>query len=266
MADKDDPKDDGEDKARLAGGGDELPEDVEELKKLIRERDRKLGQITNDRAAERKARQAVTERAKVWLDLEEAGHSPEEIRQILEQRSAAEVEKAKETGNIDKLIANARKQAEKERDEAREQSKRDAALVQRVLVNDVVKSEFAKYIEPEYLDAVFSWQIGKFTSMEDPDDEYGRRAVVKVGDDYMAAAEWIKQFVETDDAARPFLKRSLAAGGGAGGSGGKIRTQLYRSEMSATEKSRFIRQHPGGPQQGMIAYNDLPWAREKKAS
>lgn len=243
--------------------GDDLPGDPEVLKRMLREERRRFGQAADGRAKERKAKEALTERLKWALDLEEKGHSPAEIQQILEQRSEAELKSARESGNVDKLIQNAREKAEKEAAAEREKRQKAESLVQRVLIDDRLNRLLDKYVEPKFKKAVFSMLRPTMETLEDPEDPYGVRTVVRVGDDYMSDEEWLKQWAETDEEATPFLKQSLASGGGAAGANaGKLATLQFkaRKDMTAAQKSQYIRQH------GLAAYNQLPWTRDSKGA
>lgn len=234
---------------------DELPSDVDELKRMLAEERRKLGQVTNDRAKATKARDELSKRMKTWMELEEEGHSPDEIKAVLDKQTSAEVQKARDSGDLDKMIANATKAAKRQAEEERAKREKAEGLVQRVLVDDRLNTILAKYVDPRYHKAVFSMLRSKVQAVEDSEDDYGMRPAVLVGDEYIPAEEWVRKWAETDEESTPFLKPSLAGGGGAGGGAGAKVGMKARLDMTPMEKSQFIRQ------KGLAAYNALPLKR-----
>lgn len=243
--------------------GDDGPSDLETALALIAEQKKQIGRLANDnKTSKTKLTEAarLTEALKKYAFLEESGLKPEDIQALLDSRNDGEREKARASGDFDKMLKDARAAAEKERDAAFEAKKKSDSRVERVFVDDALRRELERYVEPDYLDAVFAWKRPQVEALEDEDSDYGIRAVHRVGDDVMSVGEFVKNWAETDEKAAPFLKRSLAAGGGASGSGsiaGRLRF-ARKSEMDAAAISNFIRTHPGGPEAGAAAYRALP--------
>lgn len=231
------------------GAGDEGPIDWQTR---AAEAEKKLGQVLNENKRVKEARDKLSNELKKWNGLEDA--DPEELKALRQERRNADHEKARESGDLDKLIRDARSAAEKERDQERARREKAEALVQRKMIDDELNHFLDKYgVDPKYKRAVFSMLRGRFETVEDPEDEYGVRAVVKVDDAYMSGEEFIKNWAENDEEAVPFLKPSLATGGGAaGGSGARSRIKP-RSKMTAREKSDLIQEI------GKARYDQIPW-------
>jgi hypothetical protein len=241
-----------DEKSPPLNGQADPPADLEAALARLSELERKHGSLLNENKRIKTAREELTEKLKKWNGLEDL--DPEQVKVWRAERQQADHERARESGDLDKLIANARSAAEKERDQERALRVKAEALVQRKMVDDELNNLLEKYVDPRYKKAVFAMLRGRFETLEDPEDEYGIRAVVKVDDAYMSAGEFIKYWAETDEESVPFLKPSLATGGGAAGGAGAGRARMKpRSKMSAKEKSDLISEI------GKARYEQIPW-------
>jgi hypothetical protein len=223
------------------------------------EAEKKLGTVLNENKSLKKrteAAAALTEKIKGWNKLEEAGHTPEQIEEILGRQEAQNFEQARDKGEIDKLLDDQRKKYEQKIKAAEEKAQKVFQINQKLFVDDVLNRALDKVgIEPRLKRGAFGLYRTRFTVIEDPDSDYGMRTVVKVGDDYMEPDEFMRNEAENNEDFAPYLKQSMAGGGGAGGGAGARVRFKARSDMTAKEKSDYISQF------GKAAYDQLPWKK-----
>jgi regulator of replication initiation timing len=240
--------------SRDRNSSEELPNDIDSLRAKIAALEHKAGEVLNENKRIKTSNQKLSEALKSWNDIA-AEHQVEadQVKALLASREEADLQKARSQGEIDKLLENQRKRYEKELAAVQEQRKKDAALIEELTVNSTLRAELNKVVEPKLLNGAFKLLRDKVISVEDPEAQYGMRIVATVGGEHMPIEDYIRQWAESDAEAEPYLKPSLAAGGGAGGAKSVLMGLKPRSKMTTREKSQFIEA------KGRDAYLALPY-------
>lgn len=238
---------------QLPPNGDDRQEATyEDLQKQLADANKKIGRLTNDNASSKK---------KLSEYLKQINETEDAKARESEEREQAEIERAKQQGDgreIEQLLDNQRKKFEKDRQALEAKLDAERGLNNTVLLDSVLRNALSKVVDDGLMDGAFALHRSKVKMIEDPEAEYGRMAVVAVGDEFLTVDEYVKNWSENDEKAVRYLKPSLAGGGGApGGShvAGRKRWKP-RKLMSAAEKSEAIRAL------GKAAYDKLPWDAE----
>jgi hypothetical protein len=98
-------------------------------------------------------------------------------------------------------------------------------------------------IRPELKRGAYALHRGKVKVISDDTSDYGMRGVIQVGDAQLGIEEYLQNWAGGDPEAAAYLQPSMRPG---------RKRQWYRSEMSALQKSQYIREH------GIELYNKLP--------
>ena len=78
------------------------------------EAEKKLGAVLNENKRIKAARDELSSNVKRWSGLEEAGHTPEQITEILSKQEQQTLDQARDRGEIDKLLENKDKTYQKQ--------------------------------------------------------------------------------------------------------------------------------------------------------
>lgn len=240
-------------------GGEAETEDLDALKAQIKELTQKQGRLLN----ENKKLKGDFDKAKPYLELEEAGQiTADQLHTLLTKAQEAELSQAKDRGEIEKIIAQVKKQSAKEIEAVQAELAKSRDRLERVLLDDRLRAGIVNIdVLKPLREAAFALHRRKMKLVDDEDSPYGQSAVVEIEPGKtMDVDAYLKNWAETDEDAGAFLNPSRASGAGAmpGGAGGTRLRFKKQSEMSDSEKSQFIRNHPGGPQAGVEAYFKLP--------
>ena len=116
MAEHDDDQDP---KAQESNGGDDLPDDPAELKKLLAQTRSQLGRVTNESKAIKKARAELAESLKGWSKIaEKHGLDPEGLDRKLARAEERDLQRARDSGGEEaqQMIENLRQKHKRERE------------------------------------------------------------------------------------------------------------------------------------------------------
>jgi hypothetical protein len=243
---------------RPPGNGGEVPDDLDALKAELAKATKQIGQLINENKASKADKAKLAEGLKRWNRIAaDHGIEPDDLATLLAERSKAELAKARDTGEVDKLLENQRKTLEAKRAEVEEELGKAKTLNNALLIDAAIDSGLERVkVKPSLKKAAFALHRPKAKVIQDPDSTYGVRAVVEIGDgSHLTIEDYLKNWAENDPDAGEFMIGNQSAGGGAPGSGG-VGARLgfkKRLEMTALEKSQYIRAN------GIEAYNKLPW-------
>ena len=207
-------------------GADELPDDVDALRALVLEERKKSGTLINENKAAKKAREELSGRLKSWNRLEEEGYTAEQIQQILGKQEQQDLDKARDKGEIDKLLDNQRKKFEKDLAEKDKRIEAEMSLNNKVLLDNVLREELAKVCDPDLLNGAFALHRPQIIMIEDPETDYGRKAVASVGGEHMQVGDFVKNWAETNEKAISISSRAWLAAAGPAAAASKVCARL----------------------------------------
>ena len=208
------------------------------------------------------ARKKVSEEMKGWITLQdELDVEPDQVRELLSKREAADDKQAHDKGDVEKLLANRdtkhQKDLAKKDNELRQREEviaRMRATIEALTVDAQLDAELSKFVEPALKKGAFALLRGKFKAIDDEEAPYGVQVVVDVDGDHMAPKDFVKAWAENDPDAQGYLIANQSRGGGAPATaGGKNNVpRLHRSKLTTKQKTEFIERF------GFDRYNQLP--------
>ena len=246
------------------GGEEQLPDDPNELKKLLAQTRSQLGRITREAKQTKQARAELADHLSKWSKIAEKHNlDPDTLERTLTERDERDLQRAKDAGGEEaqQMIENLRQKHARELAAMKEELEKERIRLQGVLVDDRLSVALAKYVDtgkPGLMDGAFALLRPKVKAVPDPESPRGYSPAVNVDGADMPLDEFLEQWADTDPKAQPYLKPSQATGGDArGGAGGRPAKQLYRRDMTAKQMSDFINAHGGGAT-GLAAFKALP--------
>lgn len=232
----------------------ELPDDPEQLRSALLEERRRHATLLNEVKKAKADRRALSDKLKGWNQLEGEGLTQERARDLARREREGIIERNPE---VDQLLAGQRQRHEAEKAALAEQITQHTRVIERLTIDATLDRELDKLVDPRLKAGAARLHRDKVKLVEDEGSETGLRAVVKLGsDDFMSVDEYLKEWAASPEG-QPYLKPSLAGGGGAMAGNGRVRKQIYRRDLTAAEKSEII------TRDGKEAYDRLPWAPTK---
>ena len=214
-----------------------------------------LAKILSEKKKLQADRQQLAEQAARWADVKA---DPAHVKALLAKLEDEDLQKARDSGEIDKLLQNQRQKFDRERDELAEQVKQKERLIEAITADRSLEEGLEKIkVKPGLRKAAFAFHRNKVKVISDSDAPHGIRVVVEIGGEYMGVDDYLRHWAENDDDAGEFLVSNQSSGGGALGGRGGLREFKPRVRMTPLEKSQYIQKH------GKAAYDKLPWDQPK---
>jgi hypothetical protein len=215
-----------------------------------------LGKVLNEKKKIQAELKEAAEQAKRWSDIERHAN-PDQVKSLLAKLEDEDLQKARESGEIDKLLKNQKDKHDREKAELEERIAQKERLIEAITVDRRLQEGLEKIkVRPGLMKACFAYHRPRVKAIADPESPHGIREVVEIGGEYMGVDDYLRHWAESDPDAVEFLVGNQSSGGGALGGRGALGLKP-RSKMTPAEKSQYIRAH------GKAAYDKLPWEQSR---